>query len=50
MRRLSGDFGRSQFEYQTEVLATIAADDSNVEVQASLDLVAPLIAEFGHDL
>ena len=38
-----GRIWKNQFEYQTEVLATIAADDSNVEVQASLDLVVPLI-------
>ncbi len=39
-----GRIWKNQFEYQTDVLATIAADDSNVEVQATLDLIAPLVA------
>lgn len=34
----------SQSEYQTDVLATIAADDSNSEVEASMDRMASFIA------
>ena len=34
----------SQSEYQTDVLAVIAADDSNSEVEESLDRMAPFIA------
>ena len=34
----------SQSEYQTDVLAVVAADDSNAEVEESLDRMAPFIA------
>ena len=34
----------SQFDYQTDVLATIAADDSNSEVEASLDRMASFMS------
>jgi len=34
----------NQSEYQTDVLATIAADDSNTEVEESLDRMAPFLA------
>lgn len=38
-----GRIWQNQSEYQTDVLATVAADDSNAEVQESLDRMAPFI-------
>ena len=38
-----GRIWENQSEYQTDVLATVAADDSNAEVQESLDRMAPFI-------
>jgi hypothetical protein len=41
---LIGRIWRDQFDYQTEVLETIAADDSIAEVEASLDQVTSMLA------
>jgi hypothetical protein len=41
---LIGRIWKDQFDYQTDVLTTIALDDSNDEVGRTLDLVAPLLA------
>jgi hypothetical protein len=41
---LIGRIWKDQFDYQTEVLATIAADDSVAEVEASLDQVISMLA------
>ena len=38
-----GRIWENQSDYQTDVLATIAADDSNAEVQESLERMAPFI-------
>lgn len=41
---LIGRIWKDQSDYQTDVLTTIALDDSNGEVEHTLDLVAPLLA------
>ena len=41
---LIGRLWKDQHDYQTDVLATIAADDSITEIEASLDEVASLLA------
>ena len=41
---LIGRIWKDQFDYQTEVLATIAADDSGSEIDASLDQVTSMLA------
>ena len=41
---LIGRIWKDQADYQTDVLTTIASDDSNDEVAQTLDLVAPLLA------
>jgi len=41
---LLGRIWKDQFEYQTEVLETVAADDSVTEVETSLDRVTSLLA------
>ena len=41
---LIGRIWKDQYDYQTDVLATVAADDSNSEVEQTLDLVATLLA------
>jgi hypothetical protein len=41
---LIGRIWKDQFDYQTEVLATIAADDSTSEIEDSLDKVTSMLA------
>ena len=41
---LIGRIWKDQADYQTDVLAAVAADDSNSEVGQTLDLVAPFLA------
>lgn len=41
---LIGRIWKDQSDFQTDVLTTIALDDSNDEVEHTLDLVAPLLA------
>ncbi len=40
-----GRIWENQFDFQTDVLAEVAADDSNAEVEESLNLMAPFLAD-----